>query len=87
MPYSSVFSAVQALSEGEADGEVLKAILAEPDDDPNDLAALDAAWQDEEVTFGQAPPPRAARAASPPRSRPPVGRRRTWASQCRSARW
>ena len=36
---------------GEADGEVLKAILAEPDD-PNDLAALDAAWRDEEVTFG-----------------------------------
>ena len=35
-----------------ADEEVLKAILAEPDDDPNDLAALDAAWQDEEVTFG-----------------------------------
>jgi nitrate reductase delta subunit len=52
VPYSSVFSAVQALSEARADGEVLKAILAEPDDDPNDLAALDAAWQDEEVTFG-----------------------------------
>jgi nitrate reductase molybdenum cofactor assembly chaperone NarJ/NarW len=52
VPYSSVFSALQALSEAQADGEVLKAILAEPDDDPNDLAALDAAWQDEEVTFG-----------------------------------
>jgi nitrate reductase delta subunit len=26
--------------------------LSEPDDDPDDLAALDAAWEEEEVTFG-----------------------------------
>jgi nitrate reductase delta subunit len=28
------------------------ALLSELDDDPNDLAALDAAWVEEEVTFG-----------------------------------
>ena len=26
--------------------------MGEPDEDPNDLAALDAAWEEEEVTFG-----------------------------------
>ena len=87
VPYSSVFSAVQALSEGEADGEVLKAILAEPDDDPNDLAALDAAWQDEEVTFGPGAASACGTGGIAAKIRPPVGRRRTWASQCRSARW
>ena len=30
------------------------AALSEPDDDPEDLAALDAAWEEEEVTFGPA---------------------------------
>ena len=28
--------------------------MNEPDEDPNDLAALDAAWEEEEVTFGPA---------------------------------
>jgi nitrate reductase delta subunit len=28
------------------------ALLSEPDENPEDLAALDAAWEDEEVTFG-----------------------------------
>ena len=32
--------------------EDVAALLAEPDPDANDLAALDAAWEDEEVTFG-----------------------------------
>jgi nitrate reductase delta subunit len=30
------------------------ALRDEPDDDPDDLVALDAAWEDEEVTFGPA---------------------------------
>ena len=30
------------------------ALPADPDDDPEDLATLDAAWEDEEVTFGPA---------------------------------
>jgi nitrate reductase delta subunit len=33
---------------------MLDALLSEPDDDPEDLAALDAAWEEEEVTFGPA---------------------------------
>jgi nitrate reductase delta subunit len=60
VPYSSVFSSVQALAldmeSGCANGKgaawSAATLLAEPDDDPEDLAALDAAWQDEEVTFG-----------------------------------
>ena len=30
----------------------VSALLALPDPDPNDLKALDAAWEDEEVRFG-----------------------------------
>jgi nitrate reductase delta subunit len=33
---------------------VVAALMGEPDEDPNDLAALDAAWEEEEVTFGPA---------------------------------
>ena len=33
---------------------IVEALLGAPDDNPDDLAALDAAWQDEEVTFGPA---------------------------------
>ncbi|HML41498.1 nitrate reductase molybdenum cofactor assembly chaperone [Hyphomicrobium zavarzinii] len=50
--YASAFSALQALSREQPDKDVLNAILSIPDDDPNDLAALDAAWIDEEVKFG-----------------------------------
>lgn len=50
--YVSAFSALQHLSQEQPDAEVLKAVLSAPDDDPNDLAALDAAWLDEEVKFG-----------------------------------
>jgi len=50
--YADVFAALETMSAEKADAAVLDAILAAPDDDPNDLAALDAAWQDEEVRFG-----------------------------------
>jgi nitrate reductase delta subunit len=50
--YADVFAALEILSEDKPDAQVLDAILAGPDDDPNDLAALDAAWKDEEVRFG-----------------------------------
>ena len=52
--YSSVFSCVQALADVKPQTEVLTALLGEADEDPNDLAALDAAWEEEEVTFGPA---------------------------------
>ena len=32
--------------------EAARALMQEPDDDPNDLAALDRAWAEEQVTFG-----------------------------------
>ena len=50
--YAEAFAALEVLSEQKPDTEVLNAILSSPDDDPNDLAALDAAWKDEEVRFG-----------------------------------
>jgi nitrate reductase delta subunit len=51
-PYSSVFSCAQALAQAKAQPGILAALMGEPDEDPNDLAALDAAWEEEEVTFG-----------------------------------
>lgn len=51
-PYARVFDALVALSAAERDGEALKALLQEPEDDPNDLEALDRAWAEEQVTFG-----------------------------------
>jgi nitrate reductase delta subunit len=50
--YSSVFSCAQALARAKPQADVVAALLDEADEDPNDLAALDAAWEDEEVTFG-----------------------------------
>jgi nitrate reductase delta subunit len=52
--YSSVFSCAQALAHAKPQTEVVAALMGEPDEDPNDLAALDAAWEEEEVTFGPA---------------------------------
>jgi len=52
VPYSSVFSCAQALAYAKPQGDILAALMGEPDEDPNDLAALDAAWEEEEVTFG-----------------------------------
>ncbi len=50
--YAAVFAALVALADARLDAATLAAIAAEPDDDPEDLEALDAAWADEEVTFG-----------------------------------
>jgi nitrate reductase delta subunit len=51
-PYEAVFRALTALSAVKPKGEEVSALLALPDIDPLDLAALDAAWEEEEVTFG-----------------------------------
>ncbi|MCP8939564.1 nitrate reductase molybdenum cofactor assembly chaperone [Alsobacter sp. SYSU M60028] len=50
--YEGAFAALVALAGGALDDEALAALRAEPDVEPDDLEALDAAWQDEEVTFG-----------------------------------
>ncbi len=47
--YQAVFNALTALTGVK---EVPEELAAEPEDDPNDLAALDAAWEAEQVTFG-----------------------------------
>ncbi len=51
-PYEAAFAALVALSKSKLDETALAALRAEPDPEPDDLEALDAAWQDEEVTFG-----------------------------------
>jgi nitrate reductase delta subunit len=52
VPYSSVFSCIQILAEAKPQSAIVEALLGERDDNPEDLAALDAAWEEEEVTFG-----------------------------------
>lgn len=51
-PYEAVFGALVALARTELDREALERLRAEPDPEPDDLAALDAAWEEEEVRFG-----------------------------------
>jgi nitrate reductase molybdenum cofactor assembly chaperone NarJ/NarW len=53
-PYEAVFRALVALADAKPEAAALSALLQEPDADANDLAALDAAWEDEPVTFGPA---------------------------------
>ncbi len=50
--YESVFRALLALANAKPKGEDIAAVLREPDPDADDLAALDAAWEDEPVQFG-----------------------------------
>ena len=51
-PYEAVFRALTALSTVKPTGEEVSALLALPDTDPLDLAALDEAWEEEAVRFG-----------------------------------
>ncbi|MBM3619150.1 MAG: nitrate reductase molybdenum cofactor assembly chaperone [Alphaproteobacteria bacterium] len=51
-PYEAVMAALLALSRARLDEATLAALRAEPDPEPDDLEALDAAWVDQEVTFG-----------------------------------
>ncbi|MGE4165668.1 MAG: nitrate reductase molybdenum cofactor assembly chaperone, partial [Xanthobacteraceae bacterium] len=50
--YEAVFRALVALSTVTLKADDVSALLAEPDPDATDLAALDAAWEDEPVSFG-----------------------------------
>jgi nitrate reductase delta subunit len=51
-PYEAAFRALAALASAKPKPEDVAAVMQEPDPDPLDLAALDAAWEDEPVTFG-----------------------------------
>jgi nitrate reductase delta subunit len=50
--YEAVFRALVALSAAKPKDEEVSALLQLPDPDATDLAALDAAWEDEPVNFG-----------------------------------
>lgn len=50
--YAGVFRAIEELADTKPNPEALKALGEQEDDDPNDLEALDRAWEDEPVTFG-----------------------------------
>jgi nitrate reductase delta subunit len=50
--YDAVFRALEHIAEGKPEAEALAALLGEPEDDPNDLEALDRSWEDAPVTFG-----------------------------------
>jgi nitrate reductase delta subunit len=51
-PYEAVFRALTALATVKPDAAAVAALLGEPDPDPNDLTALDAAWEEAAVSFG-----------------------------------
>jgi nitrate reductase delta subunit len=50
--YEAVFRALGALAASKPQADAVSGLLAEPDPDATDLVALDAAWEDEPVTFG-----------------------------------
>lgn len=53
--YAAAFAALSHLAGAKADSDAVAGMLAEADDDPTDLAALDAVWEETEVTFGPDP--------------------------------
>jgi len=54
-PYAAVFAALIQIAGAKASKDVVEAMLAQPDDDPTDLKALDEVWEESEVTFGPDP--------------------------------
>lgn len=51
-PYEAAFQALLAIAAAKPDDSDVAELLQEPDPDPSDLTTLDAAWEDEPVTFG-----------------------------------
>ncbi|SEW31215.1 respiratory nitrate reductase chaperone NarJ [Cognatiyoonia koreensis] len=54
-PYGAVFAALTQLAAVRVDSDAVADMLAEPDDDPTDLDALDKVWEESEVLFGPDP--------------------------------
>lgn len=54
-PYAAVLTALVQIAGATRDREALAELLGEPEVDPDDLAALDAVWEETEVTFGPDP--------------------------------
>lgn len=53
--YGAVFAALLQLSGAKANTEAVAELLDQPEDDPEDLEALDAVWEESQVTFGPDP--------------------------------
>jgi len=53
--YAPIFPALLQLAHAQADGAAVAELLAQPDDDPTDLEALDTVWEEAAVTFGPDP--------------------------------
>ena len=51
-PYEAVFRALVALAQAQPDAALLAILRQEPDPAPDDLEALDAAYEEEAVDFG-----------------------------------
>ncbi|WP_299779437.1 nitrate reductase molybdenum cofactor assembly chaperone [uncultured Roseobacter sp.] len=54
-PYAAVFASLLQLAGVTPDQEAVAEMLAQPDDDPTDLEALDEVWEESEVRFGPDP--------------------------------
>jgi len=54
-PYAPVFDGLVQLAHAQVDSAAVAELLEQPDDDPTDLEALDAVWEEAEVTFGPDP--------------------------------
>jgi nitrate reductase molybdenum cofactor assembly chaperone NarJ/NarW len=50
--YAWVFLALEGIAKGKPAKAEVDELLAEPEEDPEDLAALDRVWEDQPVTFG-----------------------------------
>ena len=53
--YAAAFAALGQISGAAANREAVAELLGQPDDDPTDLEALDAVWEESEVRFGPDP--------------------------------
>jgi len=53
--YAAAMAALQHIAGVKADAAAVEALLSVPDEDPDDLEALDAVWEEAEVTFGPDP--------------------------------
>jgi nitrate reductase delta subunit len=76
--YRAVFGALAWMAATPADQAALAALLSEPDVDPDDLEALDKAWEETVVTFGPSDVgcPKASALVDSMKSGPPMPSRR-----------
>jgi len=50
--YANLFSALELMASGKPEKKIVDELMAQPEDDPDDLEALDQVWQEDPVTFG-----------------------------------